>query len=183
LKHITLIRHGQSTFNAAYELTGRDPGFVDARLSELGEQQATQTGIALKDFHVDLVVASPLTRAIQTANFIFRGRNLPTYVTCRHRERVESTADVGRSPALLAEEFPHFDFDHLDDPWWHHDPASVGPFAVEPVETFQQRVEHFKDWLRGHEAQRIAVVGHATFFSAMTGHWMQNCEVFQWQGE
>ena len=37
-----------------------------------------------------------------------------------------------------------------------------------------------RDWLRAHEAQRIAVIGHGTFFHALTGQWMRNCEVLRW---
>jgi broad specificity phosphatase PhoE len=77
-------------------------------------------------------------------------------------------------------DFPHLDFDHLDDPWWHHEPAARGLFAIEPYELFQKRVSHFREWLKTHAGQSIAVVGHATFFHALTGQWLQNCEVLPW---
>ena len=181
MKSIVLIRHGQSTFNAHYEATGEDPGHFDARLTELGQRQAEAARIQLADEAIDLVVASPLTRAIQTGLAIFGHRSLPFHVTCKHRERLESTCDVGRPPVELKQDFPHLDFDHLDDPWWHHEPTAKTPFTIEPLHVFEERVSAFREWLAGHEAQRIAVIGHGTFFHALTGHWMQNCEVQRWQ--
>src|SRR4051794_15995119 len=113
MKPVLLIRHGQSTFNVVYEETGRDPGHVDARLTELGQRQAEETRDMLAAEPVDLVISSPLTRAIQTAQIVFGERGIPVHVTCRHRERLESTCDVGRSPMELKQDYPHLDFDHL----------------------------------------------------------------------
>ena len=183
MESITLIRHGQSTFNAAYETTGRDPGHFDARLTALGRRQAEQACVELAATEFDLVVCTPLTRAIETSHVIFGHRGIPVYVTCRHRERLESSCDVGRSPSVLKDEFPHLDFNHLDDPWWHHEVASAEPFVIEPRWMFERRVSEFKGWLRDHAAERIAVVGHGTFFQALSGHWMRNCEVLVLKGE
>jgi glucosyl-3-phosphoglycerate phosphatase len=180
MKPVILIRHGQSTFNLAYEETGRDPGHFDALLTPLGEQQALAARATLADEPVDLVICSPLTRALQTAHIIFGERRVPVHVTCQHRERLESSCDVGRGPQALKQDYPHLAFEHLSDPWWHHQPGAEGPFAVEPVELFEDRVSSFRDWLAAHEAERIAVVGHGTFFHALTGHWMRNCEILRW---
>lgn len=183
MKPVILIRHGQSTFNLHYERTGEDPGHIDARLTPLGEQQALAARALLADDPVDLVVCSPLTRALQTAHLIFGERDVPIHVTCQHRERLESSCDVGRAPALLREDFPHLAFEHLDDPWWHHIPGDDRPFVVEPVELFEDRVASFRAWLAAHEAERIAVVGHGTFFHALAGQWLRNCEVLRWTVE
>src|SRR4051812_4510435 len=94
-----LIRHGQSTFNHAYELTGVDPGHIDAPLTELGHAQVEDARRAMEGVPVDLVIVSPLTRALQTALGVFRGKDVPVLVTCKHRERLESSCDVGRSPS------------------------------------------------------------------------------------
>jgi glucosyl-3-phosphoglycerate phosphatase len=174
---VILIRHGQSTFNAHYEATGEDPGHFDARLTALGESQAKEAAKKLENEPVDLVITSPLTRAIQTGLHIFGGRGIPFHITCRHRERLESSCDVGRSPKALARDFPNLEFDHLDDIWWHHQPGSAAPFVTEPLDLFQERVNAFRTWISGHPTARVAVIGHGTFFHALTGQWMQNCEI------
>jgi broad specificity phosphatase PhoE len=183
MKPVILIRHGQSTFNLHYERTGEDPGHVDARLTPLGEQQALEARAAVAGDLVDLVICSPLTRALQTAHLIFGARDVPIHVTCHHRERLESSCDVGRTPAALKQDFPQLAFDHLGDPWWHHVPGDDRPFVTEPVELFDDRVASFRTWLADHEAERIAVVGHGTFFHALTGRWLRNCEVLRWTVE
>lgn len=180
-KTYLIIRHGQSTFNEHWEAKGEDPGHIDAPLTRLGHAQAASVRAALADEPVDIVICSPLTRAIQTTLGIFGDRQVPVHVTCHHRERLESSCDVGRSPATLKDQFPGLAFDHLSDPWWHHEPDLSGPYTVEPYPVFEQRVRHFADWLAGREEQRIAIVGHGTFFHALTGHWLRNCEVLRWQ--
>lgn len=177
---IILIRHGQSTFNAHYEATGEDPGHVDAPLTELGHRQAAAVREQLAGTHVDVAICSPLTRAIQTTLGIFGHRDVPVHVTCHHRERLESSCDVGRPPAVLSEHFPHLAFDHLRDPWWHHEPDMAGPFAVEPLHVFEARVREFRDWIAAREEDAVAVIGHGTFFHALTGQWLANCQVLEW---
>jgi broad specificity phosphatase PhoE len=68
---IVCIRHGQSTFNAAHRHGGGDPGLLDARLTELGHAQARAARDRLRSVPFDLVVVSPLTRAIETAAILF----------------------------------------------------------------------------------------------------------------
>ena len=58
---LTLLRHGRTAANKSGLLQGR----VDNELDELGWRQARAAAEALGE--VDRVVASPLTRAVQTA--------------------------------------------------------------------------------------------------------------------
>lgn len=180
---IDLIRHGQSTFNAHFEVTGEDPLHFDARLTEKGHAQAADARRLLDGKAYDLIVTSPLTRAVQTSLGIFAdalGR-VPFMVETLHRERVESSGDVGRPPAELAAEFKQLDFGALPDAWWvTAEPNHIG-VPYEPLEHFLPRVEGFRDWLRRRPEKRIAVVGHATFFLHLTGTSLKNCEILSWQ--
>jgi broad specificity phosphatase PhoE len=179
---VFLIRHGQSTFNAHFEATGEDPGHVDARLTELGHRQAAEARARMATLGTpDLVISSPLTRALQTALGIFGGTNIPVEVTCRHREHLDHTCDIGRSPAALAAEFPGLAFDHLDDPWWHTGPHDHRGLPVEPQDLFARRVEDFVAWIAAHPAASIAVVGHGTFLRRLTGRSFANCEILPWR--
>lgn len=179
---VDLIRHGQSTFNEAYAATGVDPLHFDARLTELGRTQAADARRILADAHYDLIVTSPFTRAIQTTLGIFGGRDIPIIVEHLHREGLESSCDVGRSPIHLADEFPSFAFDHLPDVWWHdaeeRDPRG---FAIESSEMVAARADEFGRWLRQRPEQSIAVIGHGAFFFHLTGRWMKNCEIVRWE--
>lgn len=179
-KIVHCIRHGQSTFNAHFAETGCDPMHPDAPLTELGRRQAAERALELRQHSYELVVTSPLTRAIQTTLGIFgeHPATPPILVECLHRESLESSCDVGRAPALLSQDFPHLAFDHLEEIWWHNvgEPDERG-FVCEPAETLAERVRRFRGWLADRPEGLIAVVGHGTFFYHLTGRQLQNCEV------
>lgn len=178
MKKIDLIRHGQSTFNEAYEATGVDPLHFDARLTALGRRQVADAREGLMSRSYDLIVTSPLTRALETTLGIFGGRGIPIIVEPLHRECLESSCDVGRPPADLLAEFPGLAFDHLPDVWWHDsDERDPRGFAVETRDLVATRASEFKGWLAGRSEGSIVVVGHGTFFFHMIGRWMRNCEI------
>ena len=177
---VLLIRHGQSTFNAIFDQTNVDPMQFDAPLSHHGRQQVDLARQKLAMLPPpDLVICSPLTRAIETTLGLFGDSELPITVTCRHRERLGNSCDIGRSPRVLATVFPMLSFEHLRDPWWHQGEPDVRGVPIEPIEIFLRRVEEFRTWL-GSQQGRLAVVGHGTFFHRLTGLHFENCEMVEW---
>ena len=178
-KSILCIRHGESTFNAAWRMSAVDPLHFDAPLSEIGLQQARQARTTLDDFPVELVITSPLTRALQTAAILFaHHRCAPRMlVAALSRERVENSCDVGRSATLLAADFPALDLAHLGEVWWHVDgvPDARG-ICVEPVSVVAARAAEFRAFLLARPERCIVVVGHGTFFLHLTGRSLRNCE-------
>ncbi|MBQ2263583.1 MAG: histidine phosphatase family protein [Loktanella sp.] len=174
-KRLHLIRHAQSLHNAAAlavpdeELIKRDPALRDAALSPLGHHQAKALAdemTAVKD--IELIVISPFTRAIQTAQHAFGDADITRLIHDLPRERLDSFCDVGRPPAQLAQDFPHLSFAHLDDPWWYHDPATDDPFTQEPWDVLDQRINGFVAWLQARPESCIAVVAHSTFLRVWT---------------
>jgi 2,3-bisphosphoglycerate-dependent phosphoglycerate mutase len=63
---LTLIRHGQSTYNLANLFTGN----VDAPLTSLGEGEALAAGKKIKDFIYNVAYTSMLIRAQETLRII-----------------------------------------------------------------------------------------------------------------
>jgi broad specificity phosphatase PhoE len=179
-KIVHCIRHGQSTFNAHFAETGEDPLHFDAPLTELGQRQVAERAPELRQNAYELVVTSPLTRAIQTTMGLFGNHpaSPAILVECLHREHLESSCDVGRAVSHLSQEFPHLSFGHLEEVWWHNEgEANERGFIVEPAHVFEDRVERFRGWLAERPEKLIAVVGHGTFFSKLTGRFLANCEV------
>ena len=176
---IVCIRHGESTFNAAHRATGEDPNHRDARLTPRGEAQAKAAQARLRDIPFELVVVSPLTRAIQTAALLFDGHPAEPrlLVEVLHRECQESSCDVGRATSELAADFPHLDVGHLPEIWWHAEEGAALTFGlpIEPRPLFDRRVAGFREWLRARPEKTIAVVGHGTFFYHLTGTFLENC--------
>ena len=178
---IFLVRHGQSTFNAAWEESPTDPLHFDAPLSQLGRLQVEEARRRLSALPApNLVVCSPLTRAIQTALGLFGDTDARIEVTSMHRERLDNSCDVGRSAALLAHDFPMLSFSHLRDPWWHDAERDARNLSVEPEHVFAARVAEFRSWLPAQSAGVIFVVGHGTFFHRLTGRHFANCEIVRW---
>lgn len=180
-KLVDLIRHGQSTFNAASAETGIDPLHYDARLTPLGHAQVAAAREALRATDYDLIVTSPFSRAVETTLGLFGPSPVPILVEALHRERLESSCDIGRPATALARDFPALAFDHLDDPWWHDsaDRNHLG-HAIEPHHVFAGRVAAFRAWLVARPERRIAVIGHGTFFLHLSGVPLANCGVLRW---
>jgi broad specificity phosphatase PhoE len=131
---------------------------------------------------VEIVLTSPLTRALQTANGLFGAHpSAPRMeVAPLLRERVENSCDIGRPPAALAAQFPSFDLSRLDGEWWHKEgqPDARG-ICIEPVPAVQERCARFKAELMARPERVVALVGHGTFFLYLTGRTMANCEVLE----
>jgi broad specificity phosphatase PhoE len=164
-----LLRHGQSAFNAAFTVTRRDPGIPDPTLTELGQMQAEAAAIALLDEGVTHIIASPYTRALQTAAPLARRLRLPVLVNPVVRERYAFSCDIGSRRAALALAWPELDFSHLDEVWW--------PVVEEPADSVIGRAELFRAEMAALPHWRnTVVVSHWGFILSLTGTSLANGE-------
>jgi len=70
---LLLIRHGENEYVKTGKMAGRLPG---VHLNERGKKQAAELAEALKQVPIKAVYASPLERAVETAEPIVEGRKL-----------------------------------------------------------------------------------------------------------
>lgn len=82
LRRLVLWRHGETDFNAA----GRMQGQLDSALTEVGWNQARFAVPALARFEPDLVIASDLRRATDTATVLTEAIGVPLRIDKRLRE-------------------------------------------------------------------------------------------------
>lgn len=82
-KHFYLFRHGQSSFNALGKIQGQTNESV---LTELGLSQAFHIGIRLKNTPLDVIISSPLERALQTAKEVLKTHPVPLLIDQRFTE-------------------------------------------------------------------------------------------------
>ena len=68
---LLLVRHGLSSFNVERRIQGRDDLSV---LTEQGEEQASRTGLALKDVPITAAYSSPLRRAASTCEGLLKAQ-------------------------------------------------------------------------------------------------------------
>ncbi|GAM24496.1 hypothetical protein SAMD00019534_076710, partial [Acytostelium subglobosum LB1] len=199
-KRIYLIRHGQSTFNAAYQLHKKDPFLFDAMLTELGEQQANSLADHVaKLTDIELVVSSPLSRALDTTRRGFskaiKERALKVEVITLHSEYVQTSDDTGRERSIVQKEFPDFDLSHIQERWWYLPEELKHDMSIDTQEYFktigykenldqlQARMDEFKAWLMARQENTIAVVGHSEFFYYLMEKklpYFKNCQILQW---
>jgi broad specificity phosphatase PhoE len=88
--NIYFVRHGQSVGNLKNTL--QTP---DVPLSEDGKKQAKAIATRLKNIKIDVIYASPFTRAKQTAKIISKELNLPIEYWEELRERKRPSEIVG----------------------------------------------------------------------------------------
>ncbi|ALE72762.1 Phosphoglycerate mutase family [Pseudonocardia sp. Ae168_Ps1] len=82
LRRITLLRHGQTEYNAG----GRMQGHLDTRLTDEGRAQAAAAAPLLAGIPFDRIVTSDLSRAHDTATAVAGATGLPLSVDKRLRE-------------------------------------------------------------------------------------------------
>ena len=175
---IYLIRHAQSAFNAVYDVNKPDPMIFDAPITELGETQARQARNEVEKLDINNLIVSPFTRTLQTAQLIFENR-LPFQINAAVREQLVNSCDVGSPPHKLAKDFPHLNFNYLDECWWHDGEKDHRGISVEPEEILLERANKFADFLKREAIHSTAIVSHGNFIRAMTGIKPNNCEVIK----
>ena len=79
---LILVRHGYSVSNDQKYFTGN----LDIHLTELGKRQAEKCAEYLKDFPIEFIYSSDLSRAMDTARPISRLLNLPVHPDSSLRE-------------------------------------------------------------------------------------------------
>jgi broad specificity phosphatase PhoE len=164
-----LMRHGQSEFNLHFSATKKDPGIEDPRLTPLGQAQAEAAVQALASVGIRRILASPYTRAMQTAAPVARALGLPVLITPLIRERFHFACDIGTPRSVLASAWPEHDFGGIEEIWW--------PDATESAEAVLARARDFRrqsierpDWTH------TLVVSHWAFILALSGTSLENGE-------
>ena len=157
-----LLRHGQSEFNLHFTLTRQDPGIEDPRLTPLGHDQAEAAAGTLAAEGVQRIIASPYTRALQTAAPLAHRLGLPVLVDVAVRERYAFKCDVGSPVADLRQAWPSHDFTAIEEVWW--------PSEDEPVADVLKRAAQFRAEMAARpDWRQTLVVSHWGFIMAMTG--------------
>jgi broad specificity phosphatase PhoE len=162
-----LLRHGQSEFNVMFSATRQDPGIIDAKLTALGQQQAEAAAEALRDEGITRILASPYTRALQTAEPISQALGLPVAINVLVRERYKFACDIGSHRDDLARDWPHRDFSAIDPVWWPSDEEDAASIVAR-AESFRAAMTADPEWAT------TLVISHWGFILAMTNVSMMN---------
>ena len=109
--NICVIRHGETDWNAAGRIQGRE----DIPLNENGRKQAEQCGLALKNQgEWDVVVTSPLLRARQTAEIIAELLNIAEIIVDDDLIEMDYGMASGKTREECAVLFPDGEWDVVE---------------------------------------------------------------------
>lgn len=160
---LVLWRHGETDYNAA----GRMQGHLDSALTEVGWNQARFAAPALARFQPDLVIASDLHRATDTATVLSEAIGVPLRVDKRLRE-----THLGEWQGLTGTE--------VDRDWpgerarWGADATWAPPGGESRVEVADRAREVISDLDRdgAGDASTILLVAHGGLITALTARLM-----------
>lgn len=151
---IYLFRHGQSEYNLSKTFTG----WLDAKLTPLGVEQAKALGEMLKDKKIDIAYTSRLSRAKETLKevLVFHPECQETIVDDRMIER--SYGDLcGHSHAETIEKYGQEQFDKWHRGW--EDKANNGESFADVEVRVTSFINDLKTKYRGKDIG-IAISAH-----------------------
>jgi len=120
-------------------------GWLDGELSERGREQARLLGERRRD--ADVVYASDLGRAVETAEIAFGGTGIPVHLDPRLRE-----CDYGELNGQLAREVEAVRAAHIEEPF---------PDGQSYRDVVQQTRGFLDDVVASHEGERVVVIAHS----------------------
>ncbi|KAF9890750.1 hypothetical protein FE257_005619 [Aspergillus nanangensis] len=162
---IHLVRHAEGLHNLGQEFWS----LMDPPLTDKGRHQCLQLQ---RDFvshsRIDLVVSSPLCRAIYSAVQAFRPDKLTLLPDLQ--EISDFPCDIGREVESLKNELKDLeasvDYSYVDDLWT----SKEGRYTPN-IQAIQERARAVRCWLNTREEKEIVVVSHGAFLHFLTEDW------------
>ena len=198
MKRLHFLRHGQAahnvraeqmrtlgcTFQEFLDTMAQDDAF-DAPLTQLGLEQAHEQQVRARDLEVDMIVASPLSRAIDTAEIVFPGASCRRVIREEWREVNGMLLNAQRlSRTELSRKYPlwsELTLDMDDDGLWSP--------QLETTAACAERAYNGLCWLWEANEANIAIAAHGGIFSYLLNehecvtaspslrHRFHNCEI------
>lgn len=157
-KKIVLVRHGKTDWNTS----ARFQGHTDIPLNDYGIEQAKKTALRLKNWDAQLIVTSPLSRAMDTAKAIAGEQKCAlTPVPMSGLSEVYFGDWEGARVADIEKQ----DKPALDA--WHRDGFFCIPNGAETWDNIYSRVHKVTEHCVNTPEERIIVVAHGGILRAV----------------
>ena len=159
---LLLVRHGQTDWNPIGKVMGAHPIPLNAK----GLEQAQNLNRWLQSIDITRIYTSPMLRAVQTAETIAQGRNLPVEIEegvaeIDYGDWVEKTFEEVRTQ--YPEQYNAYRFS----------PSTMQIPGGEMVSNVQKRAVQAIEKLRAkHQGERVVVVSHADVIKAILVHYL-----------
>lgn len=158
LEHLILLRHGETAWNRAQRLQGHR----DIALSDAGRNQAVDAAPSVVALRPEVIVASDLSRARETADSVAAVMDLPVGVDARLRE-----TSMGKWEGLTRDEVIADWAQEWND--WRTTSAHASPPGGESRWQVAQRAAAVVDELDAGQVSRALLVSHGGTIVGLTG--------------
>lgn len=159
---LTLVRHGRTVWHAE----NRYAGVSDVPLDETGRAQAVALADWARHQHFDVLVCSPVPRAVATAAPVAAALGLEPEVVADLRE-VDFGIAEGRTLAELRVSHPEAAAAFVANPV-----AFPFPGAESPGAAAQRAVSALRDAAARHRGRSVLVVAHNTLLRLALCMWL-----------
>ena len=171
MKNIFCIRHGLAFHNVLGQEIGSKAYYLeksfDAPLVEKGILQAKNLADSWDDLQkIKKVFVSPLTRTLQTAEYIFNDNKNTIIIALDSIKEFPQGLEIcnkRKDRKILKEKFKKIDFSELDstkDEMWRED-------RYETKEELRKRINKLITMLKNLNEDNIAIVSHNSFLKQM----------------
>lgn len=176
-KNIYFIRHGQAQHNVDEIIYGDDAYFFTrnkfSSLTEIGRDQASNIHCP----GIDYVICSSLPRALETADLVFKSKNIPIHAYDEVREsNYKHPCNERRTRSEIFQLYPHINTNSLlceEDLWLPEGNVNHRNFLLDDI-------------IASCPYDRIAIVSHREFMldyldSKGINVNLNNCEVYHYE--
>jgi len=164
MKHVYLVRHGQTHANVNHVFQG-----ADSELTDAGKLQAIRLAERLKNLKFDKIIVSDYKRTQQTSEPISEVSGLPVELSPLFREEKRPTSWLGKSE--LTAEGQQFYVDLIekagDKNWRIEDAENPHDVLV--------RIEKALKLLEDDSSEDILVVSHGDFLKQFIAYVLLGC--------
>ncbi len=157
MSYIYIVRHGQSLGN----LKGGFAGHTDYPLSELGHKQARLSADFLKDEHIEAVISSPLSRAMQTAAPFASDRGIEIIPNEKFIEM-----NFGEWEGMAIQEVEE-KYDGAFTVWKTEMYKTVCPGGESTVECYNRAVSALKEIAKEYDGHDILITTHGAVIKCL----------------
>ncbi|MBN6037444.1 histidine phosphatase family protein [Amycolatopsis sp. 195334CR] len=156
-QRLVLWRHGETDYNAA----GRMQGHLDSALTQVGWNQARFAAPALARFSPELVIASDLHRATDTATVLTEAIGVPLRIDKRLRE-THLGEWQGLTGAEVDAKYPG------ERDLWRTDATWAPPGGESRVDVADRAYEVVADLMAADAGHTVLLAAHGGLITALT---------------
>lgn len=171
---IYLVRHGEVPHNALKQYNNKNED-----LNETGIKQALDLKAKLKDIDYDIVICSPLIRAIHTADII----------NIKEKDIIIDNMLEERNPGSLTGQ--PLEVTNRDEYWNYNTTIQYG--TSENIKLFFSRIFNFLEDLKAKNYKSVLIVAHSGVSKAFSAYFeglqdgkflhrgLKNCEIKEYE--